>query len=216
MVQNCRLFILTKNYKSALSTIFLLVLVLGILDSQSQNLKIQGKLVDDSGQPIPFASVAIAGTNSGVTCNENGSFEINHSKPIMLEFRAIGFKTKTIELGPGQNHTIILESQNYALKELVIKPGKRDPAYTIIREAQKKRKEHLKEIKSYKSRVYVKGLQKITKNPGKIMGVKVDLGDTYDPKTGIVYLSESVSELSYLFPSKYKEKMTKSKLNFSF
>jgi hypothetical protein len=151
---------------------------------------IKGILKDAAGNPIPFASVAISGTTSGGTCNEEGVFEIKSEKPLLLEFRAIGYQTKNQELAPGINHVVILESQNYLMREVVVKPGKRDPAYAIIREAQKKRKEHLREIKSYKSRVYVKGLQRITKNPGKIMGVKVDLGDSYDPKTGIIYLSE--------------------------
>jgi hypothetical protein len=176
---------------------------------------IKGILKDAAGNPIPFASVAISGTTSGGTCNEEGVFEIKSEKPLLLEFRAIGYQTKNQELAPGINHVVILESQNYLMREVVVKPGKRDPAYAIIREAQKKRKEHLREIKSYKSRVYVKGLQRITKNPGKIMGVKVDLGDSYDPKTGIIYLSESISELSYLYPSKFKEKMTKSKVSGS-
>lgn len=176
---------------------------------------IRGIVKDESGLPIPFASVAVPGTTKGGTCNEEGYFEIPSATAIKLEFRAIGFKTKIEELSPGILHAIVLESQSYIIREVIVKPGKRDPAYAIIREAQKKRKEHLKEIKSYKSRVYVKGLQRITKNPGKIMGIKVDLGDSYDPKTGIVYLSESISELSYLYPGKFKEKMTKSKVSGS-
>lgn len=205
-----------KTIKFHRRTLFFFINLLCFqLAAIGQNSYIKGLIKDTSGNPIPFASVAISGTTNGGTCNEEGLFEIKSEKPLVLEFRAIGFQTKSLELKPGNNHVVILESQNYLMKELVVKPGKRDPAYAIIREAQKKRKEHLKEIKSYKSRVYVKGLQRITKNPGKIMGVKVDLGDSYDPKTGIIYLSESISELSYLYPSRFKEKMTKSKVSGS-
>lgn len=180
-----------------------------------QSNSIKGLVKDNTGLPIPFASVAVQGTTRGGTCNESGFFEISSNTALILEFRAIGFKTKTEKLEPGMMNQIVLESQNYIMREVVVKPGKRDPAYAIIREAQKKRKEHLREIQGYKSRVYVKGMQRVTKNPGKIMGIKVDLGDSYDPKTGIVYLSESVSELTYLYPGKFKEKMTKSKVSGS-
>jgi hypothetical protein len=207
-------FIFTlKPSPKGLLLIFLCLLT--NLTAFGQGTSIKGVLKDYEGKPVPFASVAIAGTTNGGTCNEAGIFEIKSEKALFIEFRAIGYKTKNIELTVGPFHEVIIESQNYLMKELVVRPGKRDPAYAIIREAQKKRKEHLREVKSYKSRVYVKGLQRITKNPGKIMGVKVDLGDSYDPKTGIIYLSESVSELSYLYPSKFKEKMTKSKVSGS-
>src|SRR5690606_33197894 len=104
-----------------------------------------------------------------------------------------------------------LQPESYHLQEVVIKPGNKDPAYAMVKAAMNKRRFHLKETEAYQCRVYIKNLQRLTEVPKKVLGlVKVT-----DLKPGIVYLSESVSELSFKQPDKYREKLLSSKMSGS-
>jgi len=83
------------------------------------------------------------------------------------------------------------------LNEVKINASAEDPAYEIIRHAQKKRKFYLNQVGGYSCNVYVKSTQKLISYPKKILGQKVDLDEVLDTATGIFYLSESVSKFSF-------------------
>ncbi|HSI89741.1 MAG TPA: DUF5686 family protein, partial [Adhaeribacter sp.] len=104
---------------------------------------------------------------------------------------------------------IKLQPDVFALKEVVVKASDKDPAYAMMKAAIERRKYHAKETEAYKCRVYIKNLQRLTEVPNRVMGlIKVT-----DVKPGIVYLSESVSELSFRQPDKYREKVISSKVS---
>ena len=63
--------------------------------------KISGKLVDEKGGAIPYATVAIKGTRSGVSADANGNFNIGlvaDRSPATLVFSCVGFETKEITI----------------------------------------------------------------------------------------------------------------------
>ena len=71
--------------------------------------KITGKLVDEKGVPIPYASVVIKGTRSGVAADVNGNFSIDpflNQPKATLVFSSVGFETR--ELVIDTNKTISL------------------------------------------------------------------------------------------------------------
>ncbi len=57
--------------------------------------KITGKVVDEAGQPIEFATVRIMGTALGTNTDTKGIYELNVPKQdtIMVEFTCIGYAT---------------------------------------------------------------------------------------------------------------------------
>ena len=60
---------------------------------------ITGKLVDEKGAGIPFASVVIKGTRSGVAADVDGNFRINpltDKSPATLVFSCVGFESKEV------------------------------------------------------------------------------------------------------------------------
>ncbi|HMT29126.1 MAG TPA: DUF5686 family protein, partial [Bacteroidia bacterium] len=63
--------------------------------------------------------------------------------------------------------------------------------------------------------VYIKGLQKITRQPEKFFGIDVDLSEFVDSVSGIAYLSESVSKFHFKKPDGIKEVMISSKVSGS-
>lgn len=77
----------------------LLVCLMSALGMMAQ-VKISGKVVDDAGHPIEFATVRILGTTLGVNTNEKGFYEMNVPKndTIMVEFSCLGYSTITRQL----------------------------------------------------------------------------------------------------------------------
>ncbi len=77
----------------------LLMCLMSALGMMAQ-VKISGKVVDDAGHPIEFATVRILGTTLGVNTNEKGFYEMNVPKndTIMVEFSCLGYSTITRQL----------------------------------------------------------------------------------------------------------------------
>lgn len=173
---------------------------------------IKGQVSDSSGEPLAFATLYVKGTSIGTTTNEKGDYLLQLSPgQYELVFQYVGYKAKLITVQLKEEELkldVRLESESLVLKEIVIRANEDDYAYQIIRSAQEKRKYYLREeINAYQCNVYMKGLQRLKEKPKSFMGVRINAD------TGVVYFSESFSELSFRQPGQYKEKMISSKVS---
>lgn len=199
--------------------LFLLCLLSGgVAFSQQFNLK--GITSDNQNNILPFASIYIQGTSKGTSANTNGVFQLRLEKgKYTLVFRAVGYKqlVKEVDLSRDTDLSVIMEAEAYQLKDVVIKANAEDPAYEIIRNAIKKRKAHLTEVKAYSCDTYIKGLTKLKNAPRKFLGREIQ-GELKNMgldsgKRGILYLSESVSRFNFQQPGKINEEMISSKVS---
>jgi hypothetical protein len=195
--------------------LFIFILLQG-LSSAVSAITISGKVTDENSQPVPFASVYIKGTTTGTTTNIEGAYSLE-LKPGKYElvFKFIGYKQHIEPIDVGLQHITLnvqLMPEAVSLKEVTIKANE-DPAYEVIRQAQKKRKFYLNQVEAYSCDVYIKGVQRVTKYPKKILGQEIDVEGQIDTATGIVYLSESVSKFNFKQPDKIKEEMVSSKVS---
>ncbi|MFT6322416.1 MAG: hypothetical protein ACJAT4_003353, partial [Granulosicoccus sp.] len=181
--------------------------------------QISGKVTDSNGEALPFASIYVQGTTNGTTSNIEGDyeFELENGK-YQLVFQFVGFKQKVETLTIYNQRVrldVVLEAESFGLNEIVVAADAEDPAYAIIRQAQKKRKYYKEQVKQYQCNVYIKGGIKLLDAPKKILGQDVgDLGGQLDSnRQGIVYLSESEAVLNFKQSDKYKEIMTSSKVS---
>jgi hypothetical protein len=174
---------------------------------------IKGRVTDEKNKPMEFVTIYVKGLNNTATTNEKGEYEllINPNGIYEIFFTFIGYKTyqKSIEITEKtQILDVQLQAEAYMLDEVTIRATDEDPAYDIIRKAQKKRKYYLnEEIKSSQCRIYTKGLQRMNKRPSSMFGQNITID------TGIIYLSESVSEVSFKQPKKWVEKMISSRVS---
>lgn len=173
---------------------------------------LHGVITDENGQGLPFASIYISETASGTGSNEHGKYQLQ-LKPgtYTIIFKFIGYRAnqQTVTIVEGKqelNVQLIPETLN--LKEVTVRASDEDPAYGIIRNAIRLRKYHLNEALAWSARVYMKSVARMDKVPGKVLGVRV-----VDVDTGIVYLSESVSELHFKRPNKVREKVISSRVS---
>ncbi len=181
--------------------------------------QIVGTIKNAESEPLPFVNILIENTYKGSTSNDDGYYELNitETKTYTIVYTYLGYKTVkkkvTIEKFPFEIN-IVLEEESVSLSEVVVS-AKDNPANAIMRQAIAKRKENLDKINSFKADFYSRGLIKIKDAPEKILGQEIgDLGGGLDStRSGIIYLSETISKIQYLRPDKLKEKITASKVS---
>lgn len=197
---------------------FLFIIFLLFLFSFSDATMLTGKITETNGQSLPFVNVFIKGSTIGTSANSEGKYALSLNPGThTVIFKLIGYKQiEKLVVIANKTYTldVIMETEQYELKEATVTAGE-DPANPIIRQAIAKRKFYLNQVNEYSADMYIKGWQRITKHPKKIFGQEVDLGDVIDTATGIVYLSESVSQFNFRKPDQVKEIMTSSKVSGS-
>ena len=200
---------MTKNLLS-----FLFVAFSTIVSAQ-----IVGTITNQKNEPLPFVNILIENTYKGTTSNDDGYYELNISeaKTYTIIYTYLGYKTVKKEVAIDKfpfKIDITLEEESVSLGEVVVN-SEDNPAIAIMRQAIAMRKENLEKINSFKADFYSRGLIKIKDAPEKILGQEVgDLGGGLDStRSGIIYLSETISKIQYLRPDKLKEKITASKVS---
>ncbi|MFL5753146.1 MAG: DUF5686 family protein [Bacteroidia bacterium] len=204
----------STQYKELAFQIAFAMRCLGVRENY---ITVKGKVVDVNNSEIPFVNVYIEGTTTGTTSNADGEFVLNvkEGNDIVLVFQTLGYikhrekidiNTQTSDL------KIKMMSENVLLLEVVIKGNSKDPAYAIMREAIKRRKENLEKVQSFSADIYMKNNVRLLQIPKKLPFFinKKDIPDTND--LGMIYLSESVARYYFQRPDKKKEEMMASKV----
>lgn len=181
--------------------------------------QITGTVSDTNGKPLPHVNIYLKGSFSGTTSNENGKYELEISEPGNLEvvFQYLGYRTRTEKITTDSSPMILnveLEEESTTLEEVVLDSGS-NPANAIMRKAIENRQYHKNKITQYTADFYSRGISRIANAPEKILGQEVgDLGGGLDTtRSGIIYLSETISEITYRAPNDFKEKILASKVS---
>lgn len=172
----------------------------------------------ETGEPIPFAAITVANTYNGTSSNEDGSYMLNITQKgwYTLVFQSLGYKTRevTIEV-TSLPHTlnVTLEDAEYLLNEVAVS-NPEDAGNAVVRMAIDNRKANGKKTERYEADFYSRGILRMKDVPEKILGQEVgDLGASLDStRSGILYLSETVSKVKYDKP-KIKEQVIASKVS---
>lgn len=88
----------------------------GLIAQQSS---VAGTVTDDSGLPLPGATVVVENTNRGVTTDFDGNFSINAQNGEVLIVSYVGYQNSRITVGNQSNYNISLQTDN-ALEEVVV------------------------------------------------------------------------------------------------
>ena len=125
--------------------------------------KVSGIVLDNTNQPVPYASIVFKGSKTGIVSNEDGRFYIESPEnytTLLVSF--IGFATKEVKLPKLVNYDfkIVLKETN-SLKEVKVYAGKtskkNNPALDILRKIwERRRKNGLKMFKQYEFEKYEK------------------------------------------------------------
>lgn len=170
--------------------------------------KLSGRITDDEGAPLAFASILVKGTSIGTSANAEGYYALNLPEGnYTIQAQYIGYRQSIFQVNikgaEEVRHNFALEVQGYELKDIVVKSGGEDPAYRIIRNAIKKRSYHLKQMQSFQTSIYLKGVFRNRNTPDRVMGVKLKDKDKKEMNSdmgldsagkGVIYLSEMAAD----------------------
>lgn len=202
---------------TTLSLGFFLFLLPALLTAQ---VALTGKVLDDKGDPLPYATVYVRNTSNGTVANATGQYHLTvPSGSQEIVFQYIGYITKVEKITVGNKSMVLntrLEPSDLQLNEVVITTE--DPAVRIMREVIAKRRYYKNKVNEYACDVYIKGFYKLMDAPKKLLGQEIgNMGGMLDTnRAGVLYLSESVSKVySQSQPSRKKEVMISSKVSGS-
>ncbi|MCQ2146286.1 MAG: TonB-dependent receptor [Bacteroidales bacterium] len=108
--------------KRVLSQVFgLLVLMLLMpVHAFAQNLRVEGKVVDEQGEGLVGAGVVIQGTSTGTITDFDGNFVLQSVRNgAVLEISCIGYETQTVKV-TGPNLTVTMAVDSKLLNESVV------------------------------------------------------------------------------------------------
>ena len=182
--------------------------------------QVKGKITNTKGEPLSFVSVYLDKTVTGTTSNDSGEYvlDVKKSGKRTIVFQFLGYKTLKKEVNISTFPYVLnvsLSEESVVLKEISIST-KDNPANKIIRSVIANKDKNTDKYANYTAKFYSRGLYKIKDAPEKFLGQNMgDFGGGLDStRSGIVYLSETVSEIKFQKkPKRFKEKIIASKVS---
>ncbi|MFI8378273.1 DUF5686 and carboxypeptidase regulatory-like domain-containing protein [Leeuwenhoekiella sp. NPDC079379] len=181
--------------------------------------QITGNVTNAQNEPLPYVNIYLKNATTGTTTNSDGQYSLSFDKAgtHTITFQFLGYTTKDVEVTitdfPFTLNTV-LEEETTSLDEVIL-DSKVNPADRIIQEVLKEKPQTLSKQKAYTADFYSRGLWRVENAPEKFFGQELgDLGGGLDStRTGIVYLSETISKIAYQEPDDFKEVITASKVS---
>ncbi len=104
--------------KIALSLVFILASLLAVAQTKT----VKGVIYEEeTGEPMPGATVSVEGSTRGVMTDLDGSFELTGVKPTdKLKFECLGKETQVIEVGTMTNFIVKLKNAANELDEVTV------------------------------------------------------------------------------------------------
>ncbi|MGI4874931.1 MAG: carboxypeptidase-like regulatory domain-containing protein [Janthinobacterium lividum] len=103
--------------------------------SAATQLTLSGTVLETTSEPIPFASVFVAGTTIGVTADVNGHYElaipdtVSSKGAVIIKFSTVGFAQTEFTLPP-QSHGLLQHDAILAQGSQVISFSVQKPTFT--------------------------------------------------------------------------------------
>jgi hypothetical protein len=175
---------------------------------------LQGKITNQYGEPIPYATVYIEEIRQGTLANTKGDYSIKLSPgKYAFTFQSMGYEPvyETIVLSNEiVTRNVILPVQYYQIPEVRITASGEDPAYIIMRKVIGMAPYYLNNISYYKAEVYLKGNLVVNNIPRLLersMERQAKKGEEIPFREGDIYFMESYNEIEFTAPDKYHQRV---------
>ena len=108
-----------SNGTRAIGLAFIIVLLFGVQSIYAQD-AISGSVTDNSGSPLPGASIVEKGTTNGTQTDFDGNYTISADGNATLVFSYVGFATQEIAIGGRTSINVSLAEDASQLSEVVV------------------------------------------------------------------------------------------------
>lgn len=106
--------------KKILVTALVLLALTALAFFKTESYIITGKVTDENGKPVNYASVVIKGTKQGVTTDTAGNFKLTiHSPKATLLISAVGLEIRELKVSGTKNFIVVLKPSG-SLQEVVV------------------------------------------------------------------------------------------------
>lgn len=95
------------------------IVVISIATDKNNSITLNGKVIDDSGEPIIGAYAFVRGTTNGVVTDSEGKFSIRVQKGDILEFSSLGYENNEYVIRDEKYVEIILSDDVQILQEAI-------------------------------------------------------------------------------------------------
>jgi TonB-linked SusC/RagA family outer membrane protein len=166
-------------------TLLTVLMLFGAL-AYGQTRPVTGKVTDAQGKAVPFASVTVKGTKTGVAADENGNFTIDAAPNSTLVFSAAGFETTEVKIGNETSVNATVTSQSNMSEVVVTALGVRRSKNTLPYAAQQVNGEEVSKTR---------GANVGAALSGKVSGLQIIQGNGIGGSTNVVI--RGIKSLSY-------------------
>lgn len=161
--------------RKILSLLSVLTLLCTIAWAQTRT--VTGKVIDAQGKPVPFASVLVKNTNTGVAADANGNFSIEAAPNAILIFSAAGYQSSEVNIGSQTTVTASLSNQTSMSEVIVTALGVRRTRNQVPYAAQQVTGE---EVSKARTNNFVQNLS------GKVSGLEMRQSNSLGGSTNVV------------------------------
>src|SRR5215211_1283004 len=109
------------HMRKFLSLLAVLLLCSAVTFAQTRT--ITGKVRDEKGDPIPFATITIKGSKSGTSADVNGNFSLQAEQGNTLVISSTGFQSHEVSVGAQNQLSIQLGGTARLIDEVIVTAG---------------------------------------------------------------------------------------------
>ena len=126
MILSSKIFLLNTNFIKTFMSFkkiaMTLALVLSTVAAVAQTKTVKGVIYEEeTGEPMPGATVSVEGSTRGVMTDLDGSFELTGVKPTdKLKFECLGKETQVLQVGTMTNFVVKLKNAANELDEVTV------------------------------------------------------------------------------------------------
>jgi hypothetical protein len=190
-----------------------LFLLLTIITCSASAQVVTGRIVNEQDEPVSYATLFIQELKEGTITNADGHFRILAPRGIYsFTIRSMGYKQEERQVNVNADSIrldLVLQRQDFEIREVLVLPGKEDPAYYIVRRAMAKAAFYREKIKHYEADLYIKSnftftnIPRLYENQMEIDGKKMK--DVL--KEGTTYVMESHNKITFDYPQQYSQEV---------
>jgi TonB-linked SusC/RagA family outer membrane protein len=157
------------------SLLTLLMLMSALAFAQPRT--VTGRVTDAQGKPVPYASVTVKGSTSGVAADESGNFSIQAAPNAVLVISAAGFQASEVTIGAQTSVTATLSNQTSMSEVVVTALGIRRTRNQVPYAAQQINGE---EVSRNRTSNFMQNLS------GKVAGLDIRQGNSLGGSTNVI------------------------------
>jgi TonB-linked SusC/RagA family outer membrane protein len=161
--------------RKIVSVFSLLMLVTALAMAQPRT--VAGRITDGQGNPVPFATITVKGTNTGVAADQSGNFTIQAAPGATLQVSAAGFQPSELNIGQQTTIEFRLGAQGNLQEVVVTAQGVRRTRNQVPYAAQQISGE---EVSKTRTNNFVQNLS------GKVAGMELRQANTLGGSTNVV------------------------------